>query len=137
MSIKLRKNSKDSKKMQENSLMKDFFKDIRSDKTITLAFFINEFSVIASIIFILISYGHLPPFVPIFNQLPWGERRLGATITIFIPVLIAISILVINIFTSALTYKKTPLISRMLSAVSLLVGILTFLFIVKTITLII
>lgn len=101
-----------------------------------MAYFINGFFIIAVIIFILFSYGGLPPFIPIFNQLPWGEERLGKTITIFVPVLVALLILVINLFTSSITYRKIPLVARMLAAVSLLIGILTFLFVVKTITLI-
>lgn len=115
--------------------MKEFFKDIKSDKAIIPAFFINGAFIIASVIFILFSYGNLPPFVPIFNQLPWGEQRLGPTLAIFVPVLVAFLILVINIFTSALIYKKTPLVARMLAATSLLSSILIFLFIIKTVTL--
>lgn len=114
--------------------MKEFFKDISKDKTIVPSFLINGLSIIISVIFILFSYGNLPPFIPIFNQLPWGEQRLGPTIAIFIPVLAAILVLVINIFTSTITYKKIPLVARMLAAVSLLASVLTFLFIVKTIT---
>jgi len=117
--------------------MKEFFKSILGDKTITFAFLINIIFIIAAIGYILFSYGKLPPLIPIFNQMPWGERRLGATLTIFIPVTIAILILVVNIFTSASIYKQIPLISRMFAAVSLLIGILTFLFVIKTITLII
>lgn len=117
--------------------MKEFFKDIKGDKTIAYAFTINIFFIIAAIIYIAFSYGKLPPFIPIFNQLPWGEKRLGNTIMIFIPILIALLILAINIFISTAIYKKIPLISRMLAAISLLTGMLTFLFIVKTITLVI
>lgn len=114
--------------------MKDFFKDIASDKTITMAYFINSFFMITIIIFILFSYSRLPPFIPIFNQLPWGEERLGKTITIFVPALVALLIFVINLFTSSIAYRKIPLVARMLAAISLLIGILTFLFVVKTIT---
>lgn len=116
--------------------MKDFFKDISSDKTIILAFFISGSFIITTVIFILFSYTRLPPFLPIFNQLPWGEQRLGTRETIFIPVLAALLILTINIFTSSITYKKIPLIARMLAATSLLTSILIFLFVVKTIILI-
>ena len=111
--------------------MKEFFKDIFRDKIITSAFYINFFFIIAAIVYILISYGKLPPFVPIFNQLPWGEQRLGSAFTIFIPVLITLLLFVINIFISSVIYKKIPLISRMFAAVSLLAGTLTFLFVVK------
>jgi hypothetical protein len=117
--------------------MKEFFKDIAGDKTITSAFFMNIFLIVTAIVYILFSYGKLPPLIPIFNQLPWGVQRLGATFTIFIPVLIALLIFAINIFTSASIYKKIPLISRMFAGVSLLIGILTFLFVVRIITLII
>ncbi len=117
--------------------MKEFFKTITSDKTITPIFFINGLFIIMSTIFLLFSYSSLPPFVPIFNQLPWGEQRLGPTLTIFIPVLVTLLILIINIITAALIYKKAPLVSRMLAAISLLTSILTFLFVIKTVTLII
>lgn len=117
--------------------MKELFKDIKGDKTIVLAFSVNILLIIVTIAYILFAYRNLPPFVPIFNQLPWGEQRLGGQIAIFIPALAALLIFVINIFTSALIYKKIPLISRMLSATSLLAGILSFLFIAKTIILLI
>ena len=115
--------------------MKEFFKDIAADKAIVPAFFINGVFIVVSVIFILFSYSDLPPFIPIFNQLPWGERRLGPTLAIFIPALVALLILIINIFTCAFTYKKTPLVARMLAAVSLLTSILTCLLIIKTLTL--
>ncbi len=116
--------------------MKEFFEDIKGDKTITLAFFISIFLIIIAIIYIIFSYGKLPPFIPIFNQLPWGEQRLGNTLTIFIPVLIVLLILVINIFITSFTYRKIPLVARMLTAISLLCGILMLLFVIKTIILI-
>lgn len=117
--------------------MREFFKHIITDKTIVLAFFINTFIVIVATIYILFFYGKLPPFIPIFNQLPWGDQRLGATPTIFIPVLVALLIILMNIFTAAFVYKRVPLISRMLAGISLLCGILMLLFIIKTVSLII
>ena len=79
--------------------MKEFFKDILQDKTITSAFFINIFLIISAIAYILFSYGKLPPFIPVFNQLPWGEQRLGSQFTIFIPILSALLIFVIKTIT--------------------------------------
>lgn len=117
--------------------MKEFFKEIIQDKTIILALLANGFFIIATVIFILFSYGNLPPLIPVFNQLPWGEQRLGPTSAIFIPTLVSLLILGINTIAAGITYKKTPLVARMLIATSLLAGVLTFLFVVKTITLII
>lgn len=117
--------------------MKEFFRDIKKDKTIIPIFFINGLLIALSVVFILFYYPNLPPLIPIFNQLPWGEERLGPTAAIFIPILVALLILIINIFIGAFIYKKNPLVSRMLATISLLVSILAFLFIVKTVTLII
>jgi hypothetical protein len=117
--------------------MKRLFKNIKNDKTIISAFYTNIFFIIACIVLILLFYGKLPPLIPVFNQLSWGERRLGATPTIFIPILTALLILVINVFISASVYKSVPLISRILSAISLIIGILTFIFILRIITLLI
>lgn len=115
--------------------MKDFFREINQDKTVTLAYFINGLLIVSSVIFVLLFYQRLPPLIPIFNQLPWGEERVGTTITIFIPILVSIAILISNIFISALIYRKIPLVARMLAAISLLAEILTLLLVVKTITL--
>lgn len=117
--------------------MKDFFKEIIQDKTITSAYFINTLFVLSSIIIALLFYRNLPPLIPIFNQLPWGEQRLGATITIFIPIFTSLIIAISNLIISTIVYKKIPLVARMLAAISLLVGILTLLLVIKTIILII
>lgn len=117
--------------------MKDLFRDIKKDKMISISFLSNVLLIVIAIVYIFFSYKSLPPFVPVFNQLPWGEQRLGDTYAIFIPILTSILIFVINIFLCAFFYKKIPLISRMLAIFSLLTGILIFLFTIRTILLII
>ena len=116
--------------------MKVFFKDVINDKITRLGFMCAFGIVLISLVFVLFYYNRLPPFIPIFNQLPWGEQRLGGTLTIFIPASIALLILIINLIISELVYKKIPLVSRMLAVTSLLISILTFLFVFKTILLI-
>lgn len=116
--------------------MKEFFKDIRSDKITNIGFSIIVILIIATFTLTLFFYGKLPPYVPIFNQLPWGEERLGTTLTILVPILTALLIFILNLITSALIYKKIPLMSRMLAGTSLLVTVLTFLLVIKTIILI-
>lgn len=117
--------------------MRDFFKDIRKDKITNIGFLSTSAIIIIVLILILFFYRNLPPYVPVFNQLPWGEERLGKTITIFIPLLTALLVFSINLIIGTLVYKKIPLVSRMLAGTSLLVIILTFLFVIKTIILII
>ncbi|MDO8620974.1 MAG: hypothetical protein Q7R31_01700 [Candidatus Levybacteria bacterium] len=117
--------------------MKDFFRDILNGQTTRKIFIANLSLVIITCALIALYYHNLPPFIPIFNQLPWGEQRLGSTATIFIPPLIAFIIFICNIIVAGLAYEKIPLVSRMLATVSLLASILIFLFIVKVIQLII
>lgn len=116
--------------------MKEFFSDIKSDKTTNIGFSITIILIATIFIFILFYYRSLPPFVPVFNQLPWGEKRLGITLTIFIPIIVALLIFIVNLITSALIYRKIPLVSRLLAGTSLLITILTSLFVIRTIILI-
>jgi hypothetical protein len=113
--------------------MKDFFKDITSDNLTQKSFFTSVIIIVLSIIYILFYYGNLPPFIPLYNQLPWGEQRLAQTPGILIPSLISFIIFIFNLIIASVVYKKIPLISRMLSVTTLLVAILTFLFIIRTV----
>ena len=92
--------------------------------------------MVVTIGYILINYRDLPELLPVFNQLPWGEKRLSTTLGIFIPSLVVLAIYIFNVFASALSYPKSPLIGRMFAVTSFLITLLTLLFIVRTIELI-
>lgn len=116
--------------------MKVFFKDVINDKITRLGFTGSFGIVLASLAFVFFYYNSLPPFIPIFNQLPWGEQRLGTTTAIFLPILIAFLILLFNLFLSLLTHKSLPLVSRMLAITSLTVSVLVLLFTIRSIQLV-
>lgn len=113
--------------------MNEFFNTVRSDKLIFKGSLVNFFIIIATLVFTLISYRNLPPFIPIFNQMPWGEQRIAKTMFLFIPIGISFLIFVLNLIFSSLSYKRNPLISRLIFATSLTISILTLVFIVRTI----
>ncbi len=113
--------------------MKDFFKDIRDDKTTRLGFASTFSTALVTLGFVLFFYNKLPPFIPIFNQLPWGEQRLGTKSTIFLPILIVFLVFVCNLILSSLSYEKMPLVSRILAVTSLTVSVLVFLFMIRII----
>lgn len=117
--------------------MKRYFKYIKEDRLIFRIYVLAFILIAVTIIFILLNYTKLPPLLPIFNQLPWGERRLSITPGIFIPSIVVLSVLLINILTSAIAYTISPLISRILAITSFLTALLTLLFIIRTIRLII
>ena len=116
--------------------MKRFFKQLYSDKTARFGFLSALALSLLSFIVTLFAYRSLPPFIPIFNQLPWGEERISETLAIFIPLLIGIFIIFFNLMIAALIYQKYPLVSRMVAMTSAVMSVLVFLFLVNTIMLI-
>lgn len=117
--------------------MKKHFKNLKRDKLVLRLFILSFILLVLTFIYVAISYTKLPPLLPVFNQLPWGQARLSVTPGIFIPPLIALSIYIVNIFLAAFSYEKSPLLARLFAVTTCLTGLLTLLFVVRTITLII
>lgn len=113
--------------------MNGFFKNILTDRTTQRGFIFCITIIVLSIFYIVLYYNALPPLIPLFNQLPWGEERLSRTIGIFIPPLIAFLIFLINLIIASRFYAKTPLLARILAITSFLISILTFLFVIRTV----
>lgn len=113
--------------------MKEFFRTIRTDRIFFRGFLGIFILIIVNLILNLIFYAKLPPLIPIFNQMPWGEERLGTKTEIFMPLVITILVVVINIIVLALYYKKMPLVARMLILTSFLTTLLALLFTMRTI----
>ncbi len=113
--------------------MKEFFKDLKNDRIISRGYLLSFLFLIITVVYIFLYYSSLPPFIPLFNQLPWGEMRLVETIGIFLPISIAIAITIFNFFLSASIYKRNPLVPRILTLTNLLISLLTLLFIIRTI----
>ncbi len=117
--------------------MKGSFSQFKLDKLTFRGFILSFVLAFITVTFILVNYNTLPPFVPIFNQLPWGDQRLTSTPGIFIPIAIFAAIFILNLIFSFLVYSKSPLIARIFSATTLLVAIMNFLFITRTILVVI
>lgn len=115
--------------------MNAFFRDIKADRILYAGFLISAILIVLAITVTLLFYRSLPPFIPLYNQLPWGESRLGTRIEIFIPSLIGILIFGANITLPPLLYSRIPLVTRIFSITSLLVSLLLLLFIIRLIQL--
>lgn len=122
---------------EEPKFMKKYFKHLRRDKLVLRLFILSFILLALTFLYIAINYSKLPPLLPVFNQLPWGQERLSITAGIFIPPLLALTIFLINIFLAAFSYNKSPLLARLLAVTTCLTGLLTLLFVIRTITLII
>jgi hypothetical protein len=116
--------------------MKEIFKHVKEDKIIRWGLSLVVLLLIIELLCIFLFYFSLPPVIPLFNQMPWGESRLGAKPAIFLPVAIPLAFLMLNFSLITRLYEKIPLISRMLSITTLLITVLSCIFVVRTLYLI-
>lgn len=113
--------------------MKGLFKKINADKIIRLATYISFGFIFIHLIIIGVFYIFLPPVLPLFNQMPWGIERLGIKIEIFLPLFITLLFVILNISLALRIREKMPLLARILSITGLLLCILSFIYILRTI----
>lgn len=118
--------------------MRNFINEIKKDR-ITFNIFLFSFVIgIVHLIYVLINYKKIPPLIPIFNQLPWGNERLTQTNGIFIPIFLFLCVYVFNFCFVLFLYKRNnPLLGRIIASVTLLLSVVSFIFIVKTILLVV
>lgn len=107
--------------------MKERFKKASKDSVFRFSIILSLFFVFLEVILIFLFFGKLPPFIPFFNSMPWGEARLAPPNTLIYFLCTFIAILLLNNFLSAVFYNSYPLISRILSITSLLFVFLGFL----------
>ncbi len=117
--------------------MKEFFKPATTDKIINRASVISGVLILLALLYAAFNFFKLPPFVPVFNQLPWGNDRIASKGFIFAPAAITILILAANLTLSSYVYEKSPLISRIFSITSLLSAFLILIFTIVIISLVI
>src|SRR3989338_9658447 len=102
--------------------MNDACSKIKEDKVFFFPWLFTLLCITANIFIILVFYGNLPPCLPLFNQMPWGEKRLGIKSEIFIPTIIAFTISISNLALSFFFFFKMPLVSRILCVTILLMA---------------
>lgn len=96
-------------------------------------FNISGVLLLISIFIPILLFRFLPPFLPLYNKLPWGYARLGTKIELFIPLSIAVFYYFCNIFLAEYLYKKIPLLARLLCATTIVIMLLINIFIIQTI----
>lgn len=106
---------------------------IASDKILRLGVLTSILLIVLTFIYLGIFYRSLPPLLPLYNQMPWGEARLGNTLEVFMLPGIALAIFFINTFFATRLYAQMPLISRALIVTSFLITLITVIFIFRTV----
>src|SRR6266404_7557404 len=110
-----------------------FLINIRSDKIIFQSFVASIFLTLTTLLYILVNYKNLPPLIPVFNQLPWGAKRIAETPGIFIPIVLYFFVFIFNIIFSSVIYSKNPLVARVVAATTLLLAVMNFLYALRII----
>lgn len=111
--------------------MNAFIKQLILDKIIRWSMYGMGGIFFFTLAYLLLLYRRLPPFLPLFNQLPWGDPRLGVRIEVFLPLALVFLFALINLIFARLIYQTIPLISRMLGVTGFLVLLITFIFLVR------
>ena len=110
--------------------MKEKFSLMISDQFVRISLLLSLIFIVPSVVIVLLTYSNLPPLIPFYNSMPWGEERLAPSgITVFIPILLVV-IVITNILQAMFTYKKYVLISRIVlfnSFLFLLLALLSYL----------
>ena len=110
---------------------------VKADKIIRWGMTFSLVLLFLQLVLLGIFFFQLPPLVPLFNQLPWGDTRLGVSYEIFLPLAITIVFFFFNYFLLRKLYVTMPLVSRMVGITTLLASLLSFIFIIRTLQLII
>ena len=110
---------------------------VKADKIIRWGMTFSLALLFLQLVLLGIFFFQLPPLIPLFNQLPWGDVRLGISYEIFLPLVITIVFFLFNYFLLRKLYITMPLVSRIVGITTLLASLLSFIFIIRTLQLII
>ncbi len=94
--------------------MRERFNYILTDQFVRISIILSLLFLVPLFIVIIATYSSLPPLIPFFNSMPWGEERLANSIvTIILPMLL-VAVFVGNILQATFTYRKYVLIARII-----------------------
>lgn len=94
--------------------MKSNFKIVFADRVIFYALLLSILGILLQIGVSAFQFLNLPPVIPLFNSLSWGEERLIYKIFLFGVPLFLLFILILNLSWAARLYRKNALLARIL-----------------------
>jgi cellulose synthase/poly-beta-1,6-N-acetylglucosamine synthase-like glycosyltransferase len=85
----------------------------------------NILIITVQIVLLVYKFNDLPPQVPLFYSLPWGEPQLASASQLFFLPTFSIVFSLINNLLAATIFSKTTLLSKLLVVSSLVISILS------------
>lgn len=96
----------------------------------------NIIVILCQIAILFVRFNSLPPQIPLFFSLPWGQQELSpASFILFLPGL-SLAILLLNNFLAIFFLKSSQLFSRLLIIISLICSIFAAIAIYQIVTLV-
>lgn len=108
--------------------MKKFYKIVTADGVGVWSFWLTNTLFFAILVGLGILFRFLPPYLPLYNHMPWGYARLGTNLEIFVPFLTALILTAFNTFLAVRLREKNPLLARCLFFANFSLGIFTVIF---------
>lgn len=111
--------------------MKNSFNGLLTDRGILYATILSFCFLLFQISLVGYQYIKLPPVIPIFNSLSWGNERLASSYSVFFIPGILLLLGICNYIFASKFYKRHALLSRMLSYNLLLCAALSTLAVIQ------
>lgn len=108
--------------------MKKFYKTLMADAIGVWSFWLTNSIFIIILVCIGVFFRLLPPYLPLYNHMPWGYARLGTRLEVFVPFLTALLLTILNTFLAVTFREKNPLLSRFLFFANFSLSIFTIIF---------
>lgn len=109
--------------------MKEFFRTIGRDAVLVWGFRLSVGIFFLTLIGAILTFTSLPPYIPLYNHMPWGYARVGHAYELFIPIGIVLLMIIINSIIGAKLLLKAPLLVRFLFITMTILAIFTCIFI--------
>lgn len=119
------------------SLGREAEEKIRRDRFSSFVLLVCLFSILSQASLILVSWGKLPPQLPLFYSRPWGEMLLAPTVGIWILPGILLLSFVINYGLVIFAVSFDRFLTRVLLTFSLIAALSTLFSAVKIISLLV
>lgn len=111
--------------------MKDLFKSVRADSIGVWSFWLSVFLFGLVFVGVFLVWKAIPPFLPLYNHMPWGYQRLGHSFEIFFPIVCGLGIVILNIFLASSFRVTYPLLARFLFIANVGIGFFTIVFFLR------
>lgn len=112
-----------------NALLSRF----KIDKIVYYSSISSFLTLLVSFVLVSVFYRLIPPIIPLYNQMPWGQERLVAKSSLFILLALGFCMYIINIILLQYLYNSIPLLSRIISVTTVLGMLFVFFIVARTI----